>query len=352
MVLIIKRILSFFLALSLVWASCPAASAAPAPAVNAQCAVVMHADGEIVWEKNADEPMLIASTTKIMTALVVLDCCRMAETVRVAPECCGIEGSSMYLKPGQEITVEKLLLGLLLVSGNDAAAALAVHCAGSIEAFAARMNEKAAELGMEHTHFSNPHGLNAEGHYSTANDMAKLMCRAMENKDFADVISRRSFAEGEMVYLNHNKLLYSLPGCLGGKTGYTVKAGRCLVSCCEREGTRFVCVTLSDPDDWNDHISLYEWAFSEYSDRDMSAAACFSVPVAGGESDSVNAVPGEKLTVFVRRDRELAITAELPRFVLAPVKAGERAGKATVYCDGQLLAECPLVYDRDVNAAK
>lgn len=352
MVLIIKRITALFLAAACFAALCPEAEAAGVPSISAKSAVVMHDGGEAVYEKNADDPMLIASTTKLMTAIVAIENCSPEDVVEIGQETCGIEGSSMYLKAGQKITVEKLLLGLLLVSGNDAAAALAVHTAGSIEAFAELMNEKAKELGMQNSRFVNPHGLNAEGHYSTARDMAKLMVYCMDNELFADIISRRSFSVDEMVYLNHNKLLYTMPGCIGGKTGYTMAAGRCLVSCAERDGTRFVCVTLSAPDDWNDHKALYEWAFSEYSDRDMTSYASFDVTVAGGAEDSVRAVPEEELSVFARRDKELEIKAILPRFVMAPVVEGEHAGSASVYCGSELLAECRLIYEKSVDAAE
>lgn len=352
MVLIIKRLMTFALAAVLLAALCPTAQAGRAPAVSADCAIVMHDGGEIVYEKNIDTRSLIASTTKLMTALVAIENCSLDDEVEVGAESVGVEGSSMYLKPGQRITVEKLLLGLLLVSGNDAAAALAIHTAGSLEAFAALMNAKAEELGMKNSHFANPHGLNAEGHYSTARDMAKLMISCMENKTFSDIISRRSFTADDIVYLNHNKLLYILPGCLGGKTGYTMAAGRCLVSCAEREGTRFVCVTLSAPDDWNDHKTLYEWAFSEYSDREVTDIASFNVAVAGGAEETVRAVPENRLTVFARRDAELTVTALLPRFVIAPVHGGERAGVVQVYCGDELCADSRLIYENSVDAAE
>lgn len=352
MVLIIKKIIAALLAAVSLLHSCPAAAADHVPDISAKSAIVLHSGGEVLYEKNADEKMLIASTTKIMTAIVAIENCAPDETVKVTKESCHIEGSSMYLKEGQKLSVEKLLLGLLLVSGNDAASALAIHTAGSTERFAALMNEKAAQLGMENTHFVNPHGLNAEDHYSTARDMARLMAYCMENESFADIIARKSFALDDAVYLNHNKLLYSLDGCIGGKTGYTIAAGRCLVSCAERDGTRYVVVTLSAPDDWNDHTALYEWAFAKYRDRDMSDHAVFDVPVAGGAEETARAVPAEKLSVYVGCDEELAITASLPRFVLAPVRKGESAGSVAVYSGNELLKECPLVYEKDISASE
>ena len=200
------------------------------PSLSAHSAIVMHSGGEVVFEQNPDEKMRIASTTKIMTALVVLENCALDEQVEILPEYCGIEGSSMYLAPGERCTVEELLQGLLLVSGNDAAIALACHTAGDTDSFVALMNAKAFALGMENSSFANPHGLDGEGHYSTARDMAKLMCACMENEDFARINAKKSSTVGERVLYNHNKLLSGCPGCIGGKTGYTEAAGRCLVS--------------------------------------------------------------------------------------------------------------------------
>ena len=316
-----------------------------APETSAASAIVIHSGGEVIYEKNADTRSLIASTTKLMTAIVTIENCALDDELEVEAESCGIEGSSMYLRPGQRITVEELLYGLLLVSGNDAADALAKYTAGSIENFAALMNEKAQSLGMTDSSFSNPHGLDAENHYSTARDMAVLMDYCMNNEDFARIISASSRQIGEQSYYNHNKLLWRCSGCLGGKTGYTLAAGRCLVSCCERDGTRYICVTLSDPDDWNDHCRLYDWAFSQYCDRrPLSGADLPDVPVISGSAPAVSVVPEEEPVLFLPRDAELSVRYELPRFVFAPVKAGERAGRCAIIYDGKVAAECELLY--------
>lgn len=329
------------------------AYAADIPAVCAQSAVVMHSGGEVVFEKNADKRMLIASTTKIMTALVVLEECGLDEEVEILPEYCGAEGSSMYLKAGERYSVRELLQGLLLVSGNDAAIALACHTAGDIDSFAALMNAKAFALGMEGSSFANPHGLNAEGHYSTARDMAKLMCRCMENEVFAEITSMKSCETGGQTLLNHNKLLYGCDGCIGGKTGYTQAAGRCLVSCTERNGTRFICVTLNDPDDWRDHNRLYDWAFGRYSNRCVvDDSIGFDIPVVSGACDTVRAVPEKNFSAFLPKDAELVLVAEMPRFTFAPVAQGEAAGRIVVLNDKQLISEIKLIYSADVPAAR
>ena len=260
--------------------------------IGAASAVVMYADGNCVWEKNADEKRLIASTTKLMTALVAAELSEPDQLLEVAPPCCGIEGSSMYLSPGQILTADELIAGLLLCSGNDAAEALALSLCGDEAAFVEKMNEKAAALGMENTAFTNPHGLDAEGHYSTARDLARLMLACMENERFARLCRLPSLQVGDQYYVNHNKLLGLCDGCLGGKTGYTRAAGRCLVSCCERDHTRFVCVTLDDVDDWNDHMRLYDEAFAAYTNAlAVSTEERYEIPVAGGEETLVLAAP-------------------------------------------------------------
>lgn len=228
--------------------------------VSAAAAVLMDADsGRLLYDKNGEKRMLIASTTKLMTALVALEQGGLQQEITVTGGHM-VEGSSMYLRPGEKLTLETLLYGLLLCSGNDAALAV-TECMGGAVPFVARMNEKAAELGMENTHFANPNGLDDEAHYSTAEDMAKLAAAAMDDPVLRRVASTRTARIGGRTLTNHNKLLSRVEGCVGLKTGYTRAAGRTLVSCAERNGVRLVAVTLQDGDDWNDHASLYEQGF-------------------------------------------------------------------------------------------
>jgi len=228
--------------------------------VSAAAAVLMDADsGRLLYEKNGEKRMLIASTTKLMTALVALEQGGLQQEITVTGGHMA-EGSSMYLRPGEKLTLETLLYGLLLSSGNDAALAV-TECMGGAVPFVARMNEKAAELGMENTHFANPNGLDDEAHYSTAEDMARLAAAAMDDPVLRRVASTRTARIGGRTLTNHNKLLSRVEGCVGLKTGYTRAAGRTLVSCAERDGVRLVAVTLQDGDDWNDHASLYEQGF-------------------------------------------------------------------------------------------
>ena len=239
---------------------CITPAVAEALEVSATAAVLMDADmGQVLYEKNGDRQMLIASTTKIMTALVVLEHAAPDDVITVTPDHMA-EGSSMYLRAGETVRVEELLYGLLLCSGNDAALAL-TECAGGLTPFVALMNEKAAALGMAHTSFANPNGLDADGHYSTARDMAVLAAAAVENPAFRRICSSRSVTIGQRTMENHNRLLRQMEGCVGLKTGYTQAAGRTLVSCTEREGCRLVAVTLQDGNDWADHAALYDYGF-------------------------------------------------------------------------------------------
>ena len=228
--------------------------------VSAAAAVLMDADsGRLLYDKNGEKRMLIASTTKLMTALVALEQGGLQQEITVTGGHMA-EGSSMYLRSGEKLTLEELLYGLLLCSGNDAALAV-TECAGGLEPFVALMNEKAAALGMADTHFANPNGLDDEEHYSTARDMAQLARAAVNEPTLLRMASTRQASIGGRTLTNHNKLLGRMEGGLGLKTGYTKAAGRTLVSCAEQAGHRLVAVTLRDGDDWNDHEALYRWGF-------------------------------------------------------------------------------------------
>lgn len=320
-------------------------------AVSAKAAILMHADsGRVLYEKNADEHMLIASTTKIMTAIVVLEHCELDDLVEVDSRSAGIEGSSMYLKAGESYTVEDLLYGLLLVSGNDAASALALHVADSMEEFAELMNAKAAELGMTESSFKNAHGLDEEGHYSTARDMAKLAAYCMGNEDFARIAGTVSHAVGEQTLVNHNRLLREYDGCLGLKTGYTMAAGRTLVTCAERDGARYVCVTLNDPDDWDDHKALYDWAFANYSFAEViPAGLSYEVPLISGAEMTAPAETEGAAYALIQNGESYDMELELPAFAFAPISEGERAGRAVACSDGQEIASVRIVYSEDVE---
>ena len=324
-----------------------------APDNSAQAVILIHADtGQVLYGKNTDSRMLIASTTKIMTALVVLENCSPDEQVQILPEYTTVEGSSMYLKSGESYTVRDLLYGMLLVSGNDAATALACHCGGSIAGFAEMMNAKAREMGLTNSSFKNPHGLDADGHYSSAEDLAEITREAMNNELFEEIVCTKNYTIGEQTYMNHNKLLWNYVGMLGVKTGYTIAAGRSLVSCAERNGLRLICVTLSDPDDWDDHKALYDWAFSNYEYKNvLPMGVICEIPVISGVKDSVGVVAEPADRILVEKETQLDYSLELPQFVYAGIRAGECAGRVFIKSNGETVAEFPLLYSEDVALA-
>ncbi len=327
------------------------ALAAEAPETSAAAYVLMDdASGRVLASKDPEEPRLIASTTKVLTALLALEALDLDEEVVIDPAWTGIEGSTMYLAPGQTLTVRELLYGLLLASGNDAATALACLVSGSVEAFAERMNERAAALGCGTAHFENPSGLDGEAHHASALDLAKILREAIRNDEFVRLVSTQSVTVGDHTFVNHNRLLRECEGVFGGKTGYTEAAGRTLVSCCERGGVTILCVTLSDPDDWQDHAALYDWAYGEYSLAETAARSSFGeIPVIGGEKPAVGVVSTEALSVLRREGESVSIALCLPRFVYADVRQGDRIGTASVFVDGVLADEAPLVFSDSVS---
>ncbi len=335
------------------------ASVTPAASVNAGSAVLIEAEsGCVLFEQHAHTRMPMASTTKIMTALVVLENCELQTTVCVDERAVGVEGSSVYLYPGELLTVEQLLYALMLSSATDAAVALAYETAGSIEAFAALMNQKAAELGLQNTHFVNPHGLDAQGHYTTAYDLACITAYALQNEDFLRIVSTQKKViplkeqQGARVLRNHNKLLASFAGCIGVKTGFTKKSGRCLVSAAERDGVRLVCVTLDCPDDWRTHADLLNSGFDTFERVLLTSANTYvvSLPVVGGMQDAVYLQTNAQVAVTLPRSRgEIGFYVQARHFLYAPVAAGTYAGDAVWTLDGVEIARAPLYTIHEVQ---
>lgn len=310
--------------------------------------------GRVLYEKNADEQSLIASTTKIMTALVVCQQCNVLDRVRIPPEAVGVEGSSMYLREGEILTVQELLYGLMLHSGNDAAVALAIYCGGTVEGFAGLMNDKARALAMENTHFVNANGLDAPGHYSTARDLAILTAYAMEDPVFAQTVSTRQVKCGERYLTNHNKLLWQVEGAEGVKTGYTKAAGRILVSSVKRNDRRLICVTINDPDDWRDHAALYREGFSDFQvERIVSRGQVLgSTEVVGSGGETVELIADRDFSYALRQEENVRI--ELPEhgFVYAPVTGGAEAGYAYALLGDRVIGRIPMVYGRTAEQIK
>ncbi|WP_051236696.1 D-alanyl-D-alanine carboxypeptidase family protein [Paenibacillus pinihumi] len=243
------------------------AKAPGAPGTHAKAASLIDVEsGRILFSHNGDEQMLIASLTKIMTAIVAIEHGNLSDIVKVSKSAFGKEGSSIYLKLGEEMSLQNMLYGLMLRSGNDAATAIAEHVGGSEEGFVVLMNEKAQWLGLEHTHFTNPHGLDHKEHYSTANDLAKLAAYALRNKDFREIVKTKmkQVSERDYSWRNKNKMLFMYEGADGVKTGYTKQAFRTLVSSATRNGQQLAAVTLNDGNDWVDHSTMLDWGFGHY----------------------------------------------------------------------------------------
>ncbi len=317
-------------------------AADPAPEISAASAVLMDLDtGLVLYSRDAEKPMPIASITKIMTGLLAAECCDPEEPVTIQPAWVRVEGSNMGLRPGESCRAEDLLYGLMLASGNDAAVALACHIAGDIPSFAQRMNDRAAALGMTGTSFMNPHGLTQEGHCSTARDMAILTCAAMRNPRFRAVVSSKTASIGGRALRNHNKLLWDYPGAIGVKTGYTEAAGRTLVSCAERGGMTLVCVTLNDPADWRDHTALLDWGFSAFVREQPEIP--LTLPVISGRKDHIGIRTDDYTGLVVSRDARREWRILLPPFVYAPCEEGDVLGTAQLLLDGEPVYSCAVL---------
>lgn len=326
-------------------------------AVSARRAYVLDAvSGRELFSRNEDQRSLIASTTKIMTALIICEQCNVLDRMRIPKEAVGIEGSSMYLKEGEVLTLQELLYGLMLSSGNDAAVALAIYCGGTVEGFAELMNDKARILGLTGTHFENPNGLDSPGHYSTARDLAVLAAYAMKNPIFYKTVSAKSVKVGERCLTNHNKLLWKLEGADGVKTGFTKAAGRILVSSATRQGRRIIGVTIDAPDDWNDHCQLLNDGFTRYQDRQIVQAGQYvgTLTVLGGESGCVQVLAAEDFSYALAQGESPVLVLPGPGFVYAPAVAGADAGFAYVLINGNAIGKVPVVYGGTVeqNAAE
>jgi len=324
------------------------------PTLSAQGAVLLCVNnGEYILDKDSEKQMPMASTTKILTALMALEQASSENKVVTVTADMYAEGSSMYLKAGYQLTLRDLAVGMMTVSGNDAANAAALTMADSTEAFADLMNQKAQQIGMKNSNFVTPSGLDNDNHYSTARDMAQLMAYAMCNEDFAEITGQKTakveFVEPQSTiktYTNHNRLLSLYQYCNGGKTGFTKKAGRCLVTSAEKDGVKLIAVTLSAGDDWNDHIKMYDYGFSTLTVLDKDKTAYDTVvPVVGGTCDSVEVSALSNDVIVVPKDAVGKIEAKvnMPKFLYAPVEKGQAVGKIVYTIDGKNVATGDLI---------
>ena len=332
------------------------------PQVTARSAVVMDAlTGEVLYQRMMDERRYPASTTKIMSLITALEASRVSldDAVTISGKAADMEGSTMWLERGERYRLEDLLYGMMLVSGNDAATAVAEHVAGSVPAFAKRMTEKAHEIGANHTRFSNSCGLHDPGHYTTAHDLALITAYGYKNSTFRTIVSTKErrvplmkppFARN---LENENMLLWIYPGANGVKTGYTDDAGRCVVTAAERDGVQLIAVVLDGAYMWNDSIAMLNYGFSHIEMRDFvkKGEKLATVAVTGGEEQKVALVAEKELRLPVPNGDASAYRREIktPRSLEAPVRRGEKVGEAVYYYKGQKIASVSLAAESRVG---
>ena len=352
-----KRLVSVFTVLIMIFVSFPVT--ASALEVSAKAAVVICGDtGEILFSKNHTQRLPMASTTKIMTGLLLCEYGNLNREIIITAEMVQVEGSSMGLLVGDKVTLRDLLYGLMLASGNDAANTIAIVMAGSTKDFAVLMNNKAKEIGLKNTNFVTPSGLDDENHYTTAFDLALLTKYAMQNKAFASAVGSKSAVlnYGNPPYrrtlTNHNKLLKMVDGCVGVKTGFTKKSGRCLVSAVKRDGKYAIAVTLNAPNDWQDHKNMVEYGLSKIIQTEITPKKSeYEIPVISGATESLTV----KIKPFLLNSTEsegFSCKVYLPPHIFAPVNKGEVIGTAVYMQNEKVIAKQEILSDTDIQLYK
>lgn len=336
------------------------ASALEQSEISAKSAALMVADTrELLFGKNEYERRSMASTTKIMTSILALEAGEPDKTVKVTKQMVAVEGTSIGLQEGDIISLKDLVSGMLLESGNDAANATACALASFPQEFAEMMNQKAAEIGMSKTHFVTPSGLDNENHYSCAYDMALLGSYAVLNPQFKEISSQISMRVSygtpacTRTFSNHNRLLKSYPGAVGIKTGFTKKSGRCLVSAAEQNGVTLVAVTLNAPNDWDDHKKLLDYGFSKMQNYSLKSDYSMKIPIVSGTSDNIELCPQENSISVCTDKNDFREEIYLPRFIYAPVKAGDKVGEIRIKnTDGNEIKTISLLSKNTVELKK
>ena len=347
----------FFACLCLAALCCPSLGQAQEVGTSAKaCVIIDQASGRVLLSHNADAALPMASTTKVMTALLALERGRLTDPVTCGPQAFGVPGTSIYLSLGETLTLEQMLWGLMLASGNDAAVAIAEHIGGTTEEFCRMMTARAAELGCTNTVFLTPHGLPCEGHYTTARDLALIAREAMTHDKFREIVSSTRATipwEGrgyDRVLNNKNKLLTTYEGAVGVKTGYTKKAGRCLVFGAEREGMRILGVVLHCADWFDEAARLMDLAFARYDAVTMLCAgdSLREIPVENSDGMTVHAVLAADLTGVVAANAIPSVEIDLPESLDAPVYVGDTLGQARLVCGGETICTVDLLADRSI----
>ena len=331
-----------------------------APSVSARSAALYEPETQkFLFTKDPNRRLAMASTTKIMTALLALEMLSPDEMITIDERAVGIEGSSIYLKPGEIINALDLIYALLLQSANDAAAALAYRIAGGIEAFARLMNERAEKLGLTDTNFTNPHGLDSPDHYTTAHDLAIITAEALKNEKFKTISATYkkevTTSECTRILVNHNKLLKSYDGCIGVKTGYTKKSGRSLVSAAERDGLTFISVTIDAPDDWRDHTRMLDYGYSLLKAEILASKGQFfyKIPVINGTLEYVNVSNNDETKRIVSTEEcGFETHVKLSRYVSAPVQKGDILGVVIFTKNGEIIGSVNLMAQDSIDINK
>jgi D-alanyl-D-alanine carboxypeptidase (penicillin-binding protein 5/6) len=336
--------------------------AAP-PDISAAAAVLIDAKtGQILYEKKAHTHLAPASTTKILTAILAVESGRLDEEVKVSARAAATPGSSMHLQTGQKILLRELLTGLMLRSGNDAAVAIAEHLAGSVEEFVIQMNNKAQALGAYDSHFRNPHGLSAAGHYSSAFDLAWLARYAMLNPVFADIVNTRQTSidwfdqrgrEHDQDLRNTNKLLWMLEEADGVKTGTTGEAGPCLVSSATRDNQKLIAVVLHDHSRWFDSMKLLKWGFANFKLFDYAAKGDVvnTLPVTNGLKTEIDAIVADQaaLVIDTAQYEQVSVEVDLPETIKAPVYQGQKIGEIVFFVQEKAVKTVDIVAAQEVE---
>ena len=315
------------------------ASADTGLGANAKSSALYNPDTKsFLYQKNADLKLPMASTTKIVTALIAIEALNPNEIIKVPSDAVGVEGSSLYLKENDEVSVQDLIYSVLLQSANDAAATLAIRISGDASKFASRMTERVREIGVYDTQFQNPHGLDSEGHYTTAHDLSIISAEALSNETFRKIAStyKHTFKIGDetRTVVNHNKLIKNYDGCIGVKTGYTRKSGRCLVSAAEKGGVTLVAVTLDDPDDWRDHKNMLDYGFEKLECVDLNDIIKLPDNLPTVSSDGAKlSIKLNKNLVVKNKTEKIKYIVDIPSYIARDVKSGDKIGELKIMID-------------------
>ncbi len=356
----IKKIPLMVLAFAVIFSYNVSTPRAEGVDVSAKSAVVIEATtGRILYQKNAHEKMPMASTTKIMTAIVAIENGNLNDTVVVGPNASGVEGSSIWLSAGEKMTLSDMLFGLMLASGNDAAVAIAEHVGGSVDAFVDMMNNKAHEIGAYNTHFANPNGLPIDNHYTTAYDLALISAYAMNNDIFREVVKTQYKTlpweghEWNRVVKNKNKILWNYEGGNGVKTGFTEAAGRCLSAAAQREDMQLVSVVLSAPDMFNDCMALMDYGFENYDNSLVVKAGELigDVSVKDGVEDSFPVYTTDDIYYPLTQEEieKLNKRVYIDENVVAPVQKGQSVGHIDLWLGEDKLQSVALAAPLDIG---